>query len=247
MRLAETRRTQATQGVKRALVSLREAIGLGPAVVVDVPPSRLPEPEARPGKDEVVAAALARRGELIQASVFAQVACLEVEAQATSLALKMPTFAAGSDIHASVVPQGDQRTEYKPGAVPPEMPTLLAGTRPERIKHARSLQARAEAVVETTRNLIALEAEDAFLRWEEASAETRQAREAAEAGDKLADELNKDFTAGLKVRIDEVITARVLASQARSQYNEFLYKQIVALADLERVTAGGFRAGLVVR
>ena len=39
--------------------------------------------------------------------------------------------------------------------------------------------------------------------------------------------------------------AHVLASQARSQYNEFLYNEILALADLERSTAGGFCAGLV--
>ena len=41
------------------------------------------------------------------------------------------------------------------------------------------------------------------------------------------------------------MSARVLAAQARSQYNEFLYRQILALADLERVTAGGFCPGLV--
>ena len=36
----------------------------------------------------------------------------------------------------------------------------------------------------------------------------------------------------------------VLASQARSEYNEALFRQIIALADLERATAGGFMAGL---
>ncbi len=245
LRLAETRRTQATQGVKRALVALREAIGLEPDVSRDVPPGRLPEPAVRPVRDDVVTSALARRGDLIQASIFAQVACLEVEAQATSLLQRMPTFAAGTDIHARHVPQGVNDTEYRPGAVPPEMPTLLVGSRTERMQRARSLSARAEAVVETTRNLIALEAEDAFLRWEEASDSARQAREAAEAGDKLADELSKDFAAGLKVRVEEVLSARVLAAQARSQYNEFRYRQVLALADLERATAGGFCAGLV--
>ena len=71
-----------------------------------------------------------------------------------------------------------------------------------------------------------------------------QAREAAEAGDKLADDVNRDFTAGLRVKVEDVVNGRVLASQARSQYNEFLYRQILALADLERITGGAFSAHL---
>ena len=41
------------------------------------------------------------------------------------------------------------------------------------------------------------------------------------------------------------MTARVLAAQSRAQYNEYLYHKILALADLERITAGGFCARLV--
>ncbi len=245
LRLAETRQIQAAEGVKRALVALREAIGLGREVRVDVPAGSLPEPQARPDQTEVVAQALARRGDLVQASTFADIICLEVDAQATSLHKRMETFAAGADIHSRSVPQELHNNEYRPGAVPPEMPTLLAGARSERMKRARDLHARAVAAVDVTRNLIVLEAEDAFLRWEEASGEVAKAREAAETGAKLADDLSKDFAAGLRVRVEEVVNARVLASQARAQYNEFLYREILALADLERVTAGGFCAGLV--
>jgi hypothetical protein len=60
----------------------------------------------------------------------------------------------------------------------------------------------------------------------------------------LARDLNKDFTAGLKVKVEDVINAWVLASQARAQYNEALYKEIIGMAELERVTAGGFNARL---
>jgi outer membrane protein TolC len=243
--LAETRLEQATAGVKRALAALKEAIGLEPECTLDVPVGRLPELDARPNREEVVALALARRGELIQAGIFAQVVCLEVEAQGTSVLQKMQTFAAGSDIHARQVPQGVHNSEYRPGAVAPEMPGMLVGSRSERVEHARALYARAGAVTATTRNLIALEADDAFLRWEEASREASAARQAADAGDKLANDQNRDFIAGLKVKVDEVVNAQVLAAQARSQFNEFLYHQVLALADLERVTAGGFCAGLV--
>jgi outer membrane protein TolC len=246
VRLAETKRTQASQGVKRALYGLQEAIGLPYGTKLDVPGDRLPQVEARPSLDEVVAQAQARRAELVRAGVFVDVTCLEVDAQdANNLHKRVETFAAGSDIHAVSVPEGVHDTEYRPGGVPPEMPTLLVGSRADRVKRAESFNARAQAVAETTANLITLEAETAFLRWEEASGQLRDARDAADTGDKMADDLNKDFTGGLKVKVDEVINARVLASQARSQYSDYLYHQILALADLERITGGAFSARLV--
>jgi outer membrane protein TolC len=245
LRLAQTRKTQAAEGVQRALAALKEAVGAGPGVSLNVPGERLPEPEAQPRREEIVAAALARRGDLVQARIFAEAACLEVEAQGSSLAHRLETFASGSDIHSRPIPQEVRNSEYRPGALPPQMPTLLVGSRSERVKRAQSLSARAQAEVEVTRNLITLEAEDAFLRWEEAVAEARQAREAADTGDTLAADLNRDFTAHLKVKVDDVVNAQVLASQARSQYNEHRYRELLALADLERVTAGGFCAGLL--
>jgi outer membrane protein TolC len=244
LRLAEAKRVQAASGVKRALAALREAIGKCPEFRFDVAPGALKEPTARPREEDVIAAALARRGELVQANVFAEVACLEIEAQGTGHHLKMETFAAGSDIHSTALPPEVRNGEYRPGAIPPEMPTLLAGSRCERMQHAADLHRRALAVAEEARNLIALEVDDAFLRWEEAAAESAKAREAADDGTKVADSLGKDFAAGLKVRVEDVITARVLAAQALSQYNEYVYKEILALADLERATAGGFCAGL---
>ena len=64
-------------------------------------------------------------------------------------------------------------------------------------------------------------------------------KEAANDGEKMAESLRKSFTAGLKVKVEDVVTSRVLASQARSEYNEFLFKQIIALARTpERASAG---------
>jgi hypothetical protein len=42
-----------------------------------------------------------------------------------------------------------------------------------------------------------------------------------------------------------VIQTEVLAGQAQASYYEALYHQILALASLERITAGGFNAGIV--
>jgi hypothetical protein len=248
LRLAQTKQIEARQGIKRALASLREAVGLWPGCGIEVQDTRLPQPTAQPSRDAIIALALARRDDIIASNLFADITCLEIRAQATHLAAKrMETFAAGSDIHSREVPQTVRDGEYRPGALPPEMPGLLVGCRPDRMKHAQSLNARAWAAAEVTRNLIALEAENAFLLWEQAAEQTIKAREAAEAGDKLAEGLDETFRSSSgksKVRVEDLITAHVLGSQARSQYNEFLYKQIIGLAELERVTAGGFHAGL---
>ena len=114
----------------------------------------LPDVDVRPCKEDVIALALARRAELVRAGVFAEAACLEADAQGTTIHRKLETFAAGSDIHAVQIPQEVRNGEYRPGALAPEMPTLLAGTRPDRVKRAQSLHARAQAVVEVTRNLV---------------------------------------------------------------------------------------------
>ncbi|HEV3444090.1 MAG TPA: TolC family protein, partial [Gemmataceae bacterium] len=138
LNLARTRRTQAGQGVKRALVALKEAIGLRPEEGLEVPASPLPDVDVRPARAEIVAQAVSRRAELIRAGVLVDVTCLEADAQGTSHHKRVETFAAGSDIHGVQVPQGIQNTEYRPGAVPPEMPSLLVGSRADRVKRAQS-------------------------------------------------------------------------------------------------------------
>ncbi len=140
---------------------------------------------------------------MIQSASAVRVTELEVDAQGTSLALTMRTFAAGSDVHAREIPQGVSNKEYRPSAIGLDMPTLLAGHRHDRMERARAFQARAAAVAEKTTNLIRLETEAAFLKWQDADGIT-------------------------------------LADQAEAQYNEALYYHALALAALERVTAGGY-------
>jgi hypothetical protein len=243
LQLAKTKQLQAAGGTKRAMAALREAMGAPCDLAFEVPARGLPLVEAKLTREDVIAVAIARRPEMARAALFADIVCLEVDAQNHCTLKKKETFAAGADIHGLQVPPGSQNSEYRPGAVPPEMPTMLVGSRSERMRHAQSLYMRARAVVDVTKNLIALDAEDAFLRWEEAGAELAEARLAAEVGEQMADDLNKDFAAKAKVKVDEVINAHVLAAQARAQYNEFLYKHVLALADIERVTAGAFNPG----
>ena len=82
-----------------------------------------------PNRDEIVALALARRGEMVQVVTAAEVTDLEVAAQDKSFMPRVTTFAFGADIHAHPVPQGISNNEYRPGATGLEMPPSLAGPR----------------------------------------------------------------------------------------------------------------------
>jgi outer membrane protein TolC len=244
--LAQLKMEEADAGAARAMAGLREAMGVGPDFAFEIVGDQLPEPTVKVNKQEIIALALSRRAELTQASLSAQVADLEVDAQGRSRKKKVPTFGQGSDIHANPIPQGVMDDEYRPGAIGIEMPPTLVGKRGDRQARAEDFSARAAAVVDKARNLITLEAEDAYLKWQQNSANAARAHDAADRGDKLAERILEDFKSlGEAVDYKEVLEARVLASQARAQYNEAKFKVIVALAALERITGGGFPSGLV--
>jgi outer membrane protein TolC len=243
LQLADVHKSEALRGIDRATAALREAMGVGPETLVEVAEQTLPVPSVTAQRDEIVALALNRRGELVQVTTAARVADLEITAQGKSFRPTAPTFASGADIHARPVPQGHSNREYRPGATGLEMPPNLAGTRSSRIEHARDLSDRATAVVDKTRNLIALEAEDMFYKWEEASRKVPQSDVALQAGNRLAKNTREDFRAAQRVKIEDILTNEALAAQAAATHNEALYQLVVALADLQRVTAGGFDAG----
>src|SRR5262249_6117938 len=130
-------------------------------------------------------------------------------------------------------------TEYRPGAIGLEMPTLMVGPRRTRVERAGDLAARAAAVVDKTRHLVALEAEDTFLRWEEAARQLPLAKEAADKAQPLAIKTQQNFAGGQSVRVKEVLDSLVHGEQSRAASNEALYRYLIGLAALERVTAGG--------
>lgn len=245
--LAEPRQAEAARGVERALAALREAMGVGPNYCFEVPPAPLPDVRAEVCRELIVQEALARRGEMLQAQTAAEVTRLEVDAQGKSHMPTVRTFAAVADIHARPIPQGVQNTEYRPGAVGLDMPGTLAGHRSSRVERARDLSARAMAVVDKTRGLITLEAEDAYFKWAEAVKKVAQTRAGADAGIRLAKFTREDFRSGQKVKIEDLLTNEVLAGQAQAAANEARYQYALALAALERITAGGFDAGFLPR
>lgn len=247
LKLAEGKQAEASRGVERALAALREAMGVDANFGFHLQDSRLPDLRIEVSRDWVVQEAVARRAEMSQAASASEVTRLEVDAQNRTRMPTARTFAAVSDIHARPIPQGVQNTEYRPGAVGLDMPGTLAGHRNNRVERARDFSMRADAVVDKTRNLVTLEAEDGYLKWQEASRKVVQTREGAEAGIRLAKNTREDFRSGQKVKIEDLLTNEVLVGQVLGAHNEARFLYALALAGLERITGGGFDAGFVGR
>jgi outer membrane protein TolC len=242
--IVKGRLPEAEEGVNRATAALREAMGGGPDCPVQVADSRLPDLDFEVNRDQLVALALERRGEMIQANLAAEVVSCEVSAQGTSRRPTKRTFASASDIHAQQVPQGVRNEEYRPGALPLEMPVSLVGSKAARQEQASALAARAGAVVEKTRNLITLEVDDNYLKWREARAKLVELRRAQKNAQSYFDHIKEDF-GGTNARTppDDVLNAGILLTQIRVQANDAHYHYLLGLAALERVTAGGFCPG----
>jgi outer membrane protein TolC len=238
--LAQTRKIQAQRGEDRALAALREAMGVEPCFSLEIGPADFPSPGGKLCRGQVIDLALARRGEMAQAVNVARVTELEIEAQGTSCLFSMRTFASLADVHARPIPQGEWNSNYRPGALGVEMPPTLAGTKSDRMNRARELTVRAEVVVQKTRNLIALEAENMFLQWQAAAGQINLARDAAAKANKLELKYRQDFTGGQNVTVKEVLDSLILLIQAGFNYNETRYKLALTLAGLQRVTAGGY-------
>jgi outer membrane protein TolC len=243
--LARTRLIEAQEGERRALAALREAIGLGPDCDFTVPNEAIPTPAAKPSCKEIVALALQCRGEIVEADVLAQATALEIEAQKKSHRHQKTTFAAYTDLHATAVPVGEANNDYRPGALSPALPTTLAGKRSVRVELAQEYAARSAAVADKTRNLVALEAENTFLQWFQASRELPEAEKAYKVAQKAATATLSDFKSGLNVPYRDVLESVVVAAQIGAQANEIRFHYAIELAALERVTGGGFCSGLV--
>jgi outer membrane protein TolC len=238
--LYELRHIQATQGAKRALAALREAMGLEADCQVVVADRNLPLVQDVPSREELLDLALGRRGEVVQAGNAARVTELEVCAQNKSFGLTHQTFAAVSDIHAREIPQGIANKEYRPSAIGLDMPTTLAGRRGDRVRRAQDFSVRAGAVVDKTRNLIALELDDSYLKWREASLHLRVLAGTHAKAAAVLKSVEARFQIG-RVNGDDIIRAKTLESQVEAEQNEALFNQALALAALERITAGGFQ------
>jgi outer membrane protein TolC len=237
---------EAEQGKLRALAAMREAMGVAPDCVVAVPDGDLPCPSVEPPTlNELIALAVARRGEVIQAAVFAQVVCLEIDAQASTGKATMRTFASSSDIHAKPVPTGDLGgLNFRPSIVGPDMPAFLNGSRDARVQQARDYHERALANAVKARNLVALEVEDLYRRWLDKAQKAKHLETAYREALTFSERLMKLYTTnqekGDYPNADQMINAGLMATRLQLEWREAHFQALLALAALERATSGGF-------
>jgi outer membrane protein TolC len=235
---------EAQQGKLRALAALREAMGVGPECPVAVVERDLPCPHVQPQLPELVALALARRGEMIQAATFAEVVCLEIEAQSLVRRPSAKTFASGSDIHAKPVPSGDLGgVNFRPAIVGPDMPAFLNGSTAARVQQARDYHERAQALTIKTRNLIALEVEDLYRRWVDKSEKAAQLEKAFQQARIFSEKMKETYVKtqrGDYPTLDQVINSGLITTRLQLEWKEAHYQALLALAALERATGGGF-------
>ena len=241
LKLVNTKKVEAEVGIRKAFAALREAVGVGLDFPLDIAAEeQLPPLVKDLDKDALIALALAQRGEIAQASAAHEVTALEVEAQRKLRGPNGRTFAVGSDLHAQPIPQGVANGEYRPGAIGLEMPNSMAGRKSERIQRAQDLNDRATAVVDKTNNLVALEVEATYLKWLEAAQKVTGLRETPKIANAITIDIKKEFDKG-KVSGESILKAQAMEEQIVASYNEALYMHALALAALERVTAGGYR------
>jgi outer membrane protein TolC len=235
--LLQIKEMEAAGSLPRAVGALREAIGVGPDCPLDLVTEPLPALLPALDREALIAAALHNRGEVIQAGTASQVSALEVRAQCRARGPKAMTFAGGADIHAKPIPQGISNSEYRPGAIGPEMPPFLVGPKCDRVQRAQDLSARAVAVVDKTTNLVALEVDEYYLKWFNARQRADQLSGVRTRAKDIGERVESRFDDG-KASGEEYLRAATLYDQAQGQFNEALYNHALALAALERATAG---------
>jgi outer membrane protein TolC len=229
---------RAETGRKQALDALVEAMGVEEGFLFAPRDTELPLMAGSVTKEQVIQLALSRRAEITQAAVGIDVFRLEVCAQQKARGRQVPTLAAGSDLHARQVPMAVRtEAEYRPGAVPPEMPIGLVGRTEDRVARAWEYSHRQGAVLEKATNLIRLEAANAFLTWEAATRRRDEARTRFELARKMVDVSRQ--VAAVKQDPELLFNNEALAGKAQADYVEAVFDHLKSLATLERVTAGG--------
>ena len=239
LKLLNSKEVEAQIGIRKAAAALREAIGVGVDYPLQVAAGTLPPLVHNLNDRELIAIALANRGEVAQASGAQQVTQLEIEAQRRIRGPSGRTFGQGADVHSKPIPQGVANGEYRPGAIGLEMPAMLAGRKANRVERANDYNNRALAVVDKTNNLVALEVEATYLKWLEAAEKVQGLAEAPRIASQITEKVKKQFDKG-NASGEAILRAQGMEEQIAAAYNEGLYLHALALAALERVTAGGY-------
>src|SRR5262249_51655802 len=132
------------------------------------------------------------------------------------------------------------------------MPTTLPGRKCGRVEQAQALHERAAAAEAKIRNLLVLQVEDAFFRYQSARQQVREYTRAVGHAEVAAKEVLERFYENSRIALNdpaaltkvyptmqEALELRTQLTQLQLALNEARFRALVALADLERVTAGG--------
>ncbi len=238
--IAEVKKPRITSrnGQLQALAALKEAMGVEQAYSFVPRDTELPLMGGQLTQDQVKSFALSRRPELTLAAAGVDVFRLEVCAQAAvPRRMRVPTLASGTDLHSRYVPGPVRNGEYRPGALAPEMPTNLIGSREDRVARALEFSNRQETVLEKTQNLVELEATNSFLIWQSMLERFDLAKTRYDSAQKMV-KLSRDNAPSIR-KYDQLILNEALAAKSQAEYLEAAFENIKALATLQRVTTGG--------
>ncbi len=233
-------RVTARSGQSMALAALKEAMGVEQCMSFLPRDKELPVMGGSVTEEQVICLAKTRRPEMAMAAAGVDAFRLEVCAQAAlRVRQRVPTLAAGSDLHSRFIPGPHRNGEYRPGALSPEMPTLLVGPREDRVARAQFYSNRQSSLFDKTRDLVTLESVNAYHLWVAASEKMRQAKARFVKSKDIAQQA-KDVAANSPDQ-EMLIRYQALTGKAQAEYIEAVYEHIKALATLERVTSGGVK------
>ena len=102
------------------------------------------------------------------------------------------------------------------------------------------LSHRADAVYEKLRNLMILEAENTFFSFEESAKKVVAGKEGFTASKSLMRLVQEQFD-NPKAAKEQLLLGYAQAAKAQARYVEAVYGYLLAMAALERVTAGGVK------
>ncbi|MBY0227843.1 MAG: hypothetical protein K2W96_01050 [Gemmataceae bacterium] len=239
---AEGRVIEAEKAVALAMAALKQAMGREASATLVIRSRVLPRlsPEV-PSSEETIRLAKERSTDLRRLALLERIHALEADAQERiPLPRSTDTFAAGGDLHSTSTPP-EGMDEYRPAPIVPEMPVKLSGSKSARVQAARLYAAKATEVRIGAERLIELRATAAW----ETIREKRRKLEAVEkrVGDR-AERAEKALAAPPGAGRAALLQEGILALLALADVEAARFEHLIALMDLERLTAGAFRAGL---
>ena len=233
-------RITARTGESLSLAALKEAMGVEQSFDFLPRDTELPVMGGTVTQEQVIAYAVARRPEMAMAAAGVDAFRLEVCAQnAIRLRQKVQTLAIGSDLHSRFIPGPHRNGEYRPGALSPEMPATLVGSREDRVARATEISLRQDVLYDKTKQLVALEAVNSFFHWQECNEKLYLAKARYERS-KIIAEQSKPLASQTK-NMEPLIRLQAMVGKAQADYIEAVFEHIKALATLERVTSGGVK------